>query len=138
MSLKVRVHRNLWLVPARSQINPVTTTELYFFCRSVLIFSSHLWLGIQNDLFPLLFLTKILYAVLISHMWYMLHLSCHSLFERLKKVWWRVVKCSMSSSSFFLFPLPCLFPNILFSIPFSDPLSVNFSFSVNDIYVKSC
>jgi hypothetical protein len=59
-----RVHKGTPLVPILSQINPLHTTPSYL--RSILIFSSHLCLGLPSGLFPSVFPTKILYAFLFS------------------------------------------------------------------------
>jgi len=56
------------LAPLLSQMNPVHPTSL----RSILISPSHLCLGLPSGLFPLYFLTIILYEFLISFM----HATC--------------------------------------------------------------
>jgi hypothetical protein len=55
-----RVHKSLPLVSILSQIDPVLTTSSYL--RSILIFSTHLRLGLLSCLFPSGFSTNILYV----------------------------------------------------------------------------
>jgi hypothetical protein len=63
-SVHYRVHKSPPLVPILNQINPVQTTPYYL--RSILISSTYLRLGFPSALFPSVFPTKILYALLIS------------------------------------------------------------------------
>jgi hypothetical protein len=64
--VQYRVHLSPPLVTLLSQTYTVRTDTSYFL-RSVLILSSHLRLGLSNDLFPVGLPTKGLYAFLISH-----------------------------------------------------------------------
>jgi hypothetical protein len=54
------------MVPILSQINPVHTIPSYL--RSILIFSTHLRLGLPSGLLPFGFPTNILYAFLFYPM----------------------------------------------------------------------
>jgi hypothetical protein len=61
-----RVHSILPLVLVLSEINPVHTTHSVS-CRSVLILSSHLRLGLPSELFPSRFPIKPLYSDVLPH-----------------------------------------------------------------------
>jgi hypothetical protein len=65
-----RVHKSPPLVPILSQIEQVHTTQS--FLRSILIWSTHLRLGLHSGLFPSGFPTNILYAFLFSP----IHATC--------------------------------------------------------------
>ena len=58
-----RIHKRPPPVPILSQRDPVHTPHPTH-CRSILILSSHLYLGLPSGLFPSCFLTKILYMPL--------------------------------------------------------------------------
>ena len=73
--------------PAWSSPNPPHPTSW----RSILILSSHLFLGLPSGLFASGFLTKSLYMPLLSpHMRYMLHPAHSSLCYHLKYTGWAV------------------------------------------------
>jgi hypothetical protein len=61
------VHKNMSPPPVHilSQINPVETTPSYL-AEIILILLTHLCLGLHGNLFPTVFLTKVLYAFLFS------------------------------------------------------------------------
>jgi hypothetical protein len=59
-----RVHKTPPLVPILSQINSIHTIPCYL--RSILIWSTHLCLGLPSGLFPSGFPTNILYAFIFS------------------------------------------------------------------------
>jgi len=73
--------------------------------RSILIFSSHLHLGLPSGLFPLGFPTKILYVPLPPHTYYMLCPSHYSGFDHLKNIWCgvQIIQLLIMQSS----PLSC-------------------------------
>jgi hypothetical protein len=60
------VHETSPLVPIPIQTNPVHTKPTLFVLRSTCILSFHLHPGLDNCLFPLCFLSSILYALLVS------------------------------------------------------------------------
>ena len=76
-------------VPIRSQANPVTPHPHTTFWRTIVIFSSHLLLGLTSTLFPSCFPTKILHIPLLSlHSCHMPHPSQGSWFDHPNHIWW--------------------------------------------------
>jgi len=97
-------------------------------CRSILIFSSHLYLGLPSSLFPSGFLTKILYAPLLAPIYSMCpaHLSIGDLITRI--IFGEEYR-SLSSSllSFLQFPVTLyrLGQNILLGVLYSYTLCLH-------------
>jgi hypothetical protein len=90
-----RVHNSPPLVPILSQIDPVHTITCYL--RSMLIFSTHLRLGLPSGLFPSGFPTNILHAFLFSPIRRHAIIPCNILtykliqcgrFNQLTVAWW--------------------------------------------------
>jgi hypothetical protein len=119
-----RVHKSPPLVPILRWISPVYSIPYYL--RSILMFFTHLCLGLRNGLFPSGFPTNILYAFLLSF----IHATCPDDLIPLHLIILIILgeDCKLWSSSLCSFLQPpvtsSLFgPNILLSTLFSPLMS---------------
>ena len=128
------IHKCLPPVPILSQLHPVHTPHPISW-RSILILSSHLFLGLPCVLFPSGFPTTTLYTPLLSP----ICAACCAHLILLHFITWTILSeqyRSLSSSlcSFLHSPvtLSLLGPNILLSSLFSNTLSLLSSLNVSD------
>jgi hypothetical protein len=121
--------------PPHTHTHTHTHTTHLISQRFILILSSHLCLGLLSGLFPLGFLTRILYTFLISAM----HTSCfsHLILLHLITLIIFTEKYELEGSSLSSFLQPpvasCLLgPNILLSPLFLNTLNLYYSLNVRD------
>ena len=135
-----RIHKRPRPVPILNQIDPVhasTSTS----CRSILILSSHLRLGLPSGLFPTGFPTKNLYAPLLSliHATLPTHLILLDLIiQTTLGEQYRSLSSSLCSFLHSLVTLSLLRPNILLSTLFSNTFSLHSSLNVSDQVSHPC
>ena len=107
---------------------------LSHFRKSILILSSHLWLGLPSGLFPSGFPTKTLYAPILSR----LCATCSTHVILLNLITWIISgeEYRSEATHYVVFSTPItsslLGPNILLNILFSNTLSLHSSLRVSD------
>ena len=106
--VRYRNHNSPPYVPIQSQTNPAHVAPSHSWRRSILIFSSHLRLGLPGGLFSSGIPTKTLYAPLIvSHRSHISRPSASCWFCH-QDIWWAVQVMKLLIVPYA--PVPCHFP----------------------------
>jgi len=92
-----------------------------FLSDQFLMLSSHLLLGLPNDLFLSDFPSKILYALFIAHSCYMFHPPYYRWFHEASNIWRKVHIMKLLIMQFSPAASSLLAPNILLSTLFLKP-----------------